>query len=262
MLNMCLVFTMLGSEGRMRAGDRRMSGARSGRRGAVGASAQGIGAVDLELDQRAQALVGVASEGLGLPKRQMRVGVVRRAPHGSTFRGWPRGAGRHAPPRERVYLVAENPRGSSSRRADSAEPRGGTPERGRRDRLGRAQRRAMAQALSRAVARIEASREYRRELLHLAELGVTHRKGLDPTQRERWLLLEEALLAHAMRWHEAYFRAGVAHGLEASRAGPEQSGEVREQSGEVRELVAVLKRLVVAIEQLAARAPRVAGRRA
>lgn len=253
----------------MRAEGRRMSGARSERHGRVGASAPlGVRAVILELDRREKALVGVASEGLGLAKRQMRVGVVRRAPHGSTFRGGPcprgcprgwldtrRGAGHHAPPPERVYLVAENPRGSPSRRADAAEPRGGTPERGRRDRPGRGQRRAMAQALSRAVARIEASREYRRELLQLAELGAAHRKGLDPTQRERWLLLEDALLAHAMRWHEAYFRAGVAHGREASRAG-------REQSGEVRELVAVLKTLVVAIEQLAARAPRVAGRRA
>jgi hypothetical protein len=74
---------------------------------------------------------------------------------------------------------------------------------------------------------VERSAEYRRALSELHSLETSFQSGLDRAQRERWLVLEEALLAHSERLSRAYFHAGFHCGVEwnaRSRASRRQRG--------------------------------------
>jgi hypothetical protein len=63
-----------------------------------------------------------------------------------------------------------------------------------------------------ASARIEKMREYRRSLHVVQELVAAFRAELNETQNARWLVVEEALLEHAARVNEAFFREGARAG--------------------------------------------------
>jgi hypothetical protein len=87
-------------------------------------------------------------------------------------------------------------------------PKGSRPDR----RALRGARRARRRGLSRAVSRIERSVEYRRSLSELHALASSFQRGLSRSQRERWLAVEEALLAHAERVSHVYYQAGFGDG--------------------------------------------------
>jgi len=96
-------------------------------------------------------------------------------------------------------------RQSSERR--SSEPRSSEP---------RAARRARRRGLSSVVSRVERSAEYRRSIGELHALASSFQRGLNRAQGERWLVLEEALLAHSERLSHAYYHAGFRYGVEWS----------------------------------------------
>ncbi|HWO10548.1 MAG TPA: hypothetical protein VNN80_13745, partial [Polyangiaceae bacterium] len=95
----------------------------------------------------------------------------------------------------------------------------------------RSYRRAQRGALARAVVEVEGSAEYRRSLAELHQLASRFQRGLDGAQREVWLALEEALLAHAERLNRTYHRAGFRRGVEwcarSSSPGQHASGPCR-----------------------------------
>jgi hypothetical protein len=74
--------------------------------------------------------------------------------------------------------------------------------------LSRAERRALARGFSQALVRIESAREQQQALRHVLDLAAKFQRGLDAAQRERWLLLEEALLDQQARLQRSHFRAG------------------------------------------------------
>jgi hypothetical protein len=78
----------------------------------------------------------------------------------------------------------------------------------------RGSRRARRRGLSRAVSQVERSAEYRRSIGELHALASSFRHALDGSQQERWLVLEEALLAHSERLNRAYYHAGFRNGVE------------------------------------------------
>ena len=63
---------------------------------------------------------------------------------------------------------------------------------------------------------MERSAEYRRSIGELHVLASSFRHALDHSQQERWLILEEALLAHSDRLNRAYYNAGFRNGVEWS----------------------------------------------
>lgn len=86
----------------------------------------------------------------------------------------------------------------------------------RLERLPRGSRRARRRGLSRTVARVERSAAYRRSVDELHALATRLQHELDAGQREQWLVLEEALLAHSERLSHVYFHAGFRCGVEWS----------------------------------------------
>jgi hypothetical protein len=78
----------------------------------------------------------------------------------------------------------------------------------------RGSRRARRRGLSSTVSRVERSAEYRRSLSTLHELATRLQQGLDTPQREQWLVLEEAWLAHSERLSHVYYHAGFRCGVE------------------------------------------------
>ena len=124
-----------------------------------------------------------------------------------------------------------------------------------------ASRRAVLRRFARASARIERSSEYRRSLQIVLELGGELERVLEPTQKERWLALEDALLEHSSRLYRAYFRAGLTYGRQlpacersddprvrsgggSSSGGPGSSGSGRVPSPAQLELLAAFARLI------------------
>lgn len=77
-------------------------------------------------------------------------------------------------------------------------------------------RRARRRGLSKTVSRVERSAEHRSSLNALHALATRFRQGLDATQSEQWLMLEEALLAHTERSSRTYYNAGFRCGVEWS----------------------------------------------
>jgi hypothetical protein len=76
---------------------------------------------------------------------------------------------------------------------------------------------------SRAAARIERTSEYQLSLGQVLELGQRFQAQLDPSQKELWLELEDALLEHISRLNQAYFQAGAELGRRQS--GKRETGE-------------------------------------
>jgi hypothetical protein len=72
---------------------------------------------------------------------------------------------------------------------------------------------------------VEGSAEYRRSLAELHQLASCFQRGLDEAQRQRWLLLEEALLVHSERLSHAYHHAGFRSGVEWSARSTSSRGE-------------------------------------
>jgi hypothetical protein len=85
--------------------------------------------------------------------------------------------------------------------------------------------RRAARQFARASARIERTSEYRDSLQVVLELCAELERVLAPTQRERWLALEDALLEHSSRLYRAYFRAGLEYGRQCPAY--DRSGAVR-----------------------------------
>lgn len=109
-------------------------------------------------------------------------------------------------------------------------------EHARFERQPRGARRARRRGLSKTVSRVERSAEYRRSLDELHQLASSFRHGLDGAQREQWLLLEEALLAHSERFSRAYYRAGFRCGVEWSARSRGARSEVQRPALSVEEL--------------------------
>ena len=106
---------------------------------------------------------------------------------------------------ERTLLVSEVNTGSRREKRRARRPR-------------HLQRRALLRRLKRVTSQLERTREYRRSLKNVLELGHQLQSGLDAAQRERWLALEEALFDHNARLYRAYFCAGVEYGQHTARA--------------------------------------------
>lgn len=70
---------------------------------------------------------------------------------------------------------------------------------------------------SQAAMRIERTSEYQLSLSHVLELGQRFQAQLEPSQKEQWLALEDALLEHASRLNQAYFQAGAEFGSQSAR---------------------------------------------
>jgi hypothetical protein len=88
----------------------------------------------------------------------------------------------------------------------------------------RGSRRARRRGLSQTVSRVERSAEHRRSLSDLHELSSSFRRSLDEAQRQRWLVLEDALLAFSERSSHAYYHAGFRCGVEWSVRSRASSG--------------------------------------
>src|SRR5688572_13193237 len=72
-----------------------------------------------------------------------------------------------------------------------------------------AERRAAARRLSAVAAQLERSTSHRGSMRRVLDRAAQFQRMLDPAQRASWLSLEDALLEHAWREKQAYFRAGV-----------------------------------------------------
>ena len=84
-------------------------------------------------------------------------------------------------------------------------------------RRGEPRLRASNRRLSRAAMRIERTSEYQLSLSRVLELGQRFQAQLEPSQKEQWLELEDALLEHTSRLNQAYFQAGTEFGRQLSR---------------------------------------------
>jgi hypothetical protein len=96
--------------------------------------------------------------------------------------------------------------------------------------------RASNRRLSRAAMRIERTSEYQLSLNRVLELGQRFQAQLEPSQKEQWLELEDALLEHTSRLNQAYFQAGTEFGRQQFRKrefrkrGPGEGGSAKRES--------------------------------
>jgi hypothetical protein len=108
---------------------------------------------------------------------------------------------------------------------------------------------------SQATMRIERTSEYQSSLSRVLDLGQRFQADLDPSQKEQWLALEDALLEHTSRLNQAYFQAGAEFGKQSARLRSHahralaHCRKVAAERGRDAEIISALAELIVKLAQ-------------